>query len=108
MPTLVRLFIFLLFIAGLGVIGMIALTVTVDPGEKDITIKIPAREMAQASKPLDINDLPAPVNIAPKDGSSASGALSVTATASAEPSIDMTDSAASAPGVKTVDVGGGE
>jgi hypothetical protein len=104
MPTLVRLFVFLIIIAGLGFAGMIALTVMVDPGEKDITIKIPARELAQAqtNKPLDLNDLPAPVNVAPRDAASTSAVASGSAP---EPRIDTADPAASQPGVKTVDVG---
>ena len=104
MPTLVRLFVFLLIVAGLGFAGMIALTIMVDPGEKDITIKIPARELAQAqtNKPIDLNDLPAPVNVVPKDSSAASAVASAPAQ---EPSIDTADPAASQPGVKTVDVG---
>jgi hypothetical protein len=104
MPTLVRLFVFLLIIAGLGFAGMLALTIMVDPGEKDITIKIPARELAEAqtNKPLDLNDLPAPVNVAPKDSSAASAVASASA---AQPSIDTNDPNANQPGVKTVDVG---
>ena len=104
MPTLVRLFVFLIIIAAIGFAGMLALTLMVDPGEKDITIKIPARELAQAqtNKPLDLNDLPAPVNVAPKDSSAASAVASAS---TAEPSIDTTDPNANQPGVKTVDVG---
>ena len=44
MPTLIRLVIFLLFIAGLGYAGMFALAVMVDPGEKEIVTRIPARD----------------------------------------------------------------
>ena len=73
MPTLIRLFVFLLVLAGLGFAGMIALTAMVDPGEKDITIKIPARELTAPAGgldgPIDLNDLPAPVNVAPRDES---------------------------------------
>jgi hypothetical protein len=73
MPTLIRLFLVLLVLAGLGFAGMIALTVMVDPGEKDITIKIPARELAPPAGgldgPIDLNDLPAPVNVAPREPS---------------------------------------
>jgi hypothetical protein len=105
MPTLIRLSLFLLFIAGLGFAGMIALTVMVNPDEKDITIKIPARELTPASQPIDLNNLPAPVNVAPKDAPSGASASQP---ASADPSIDLTDTGASASGVKTVDVGGGE
>ena len=48
MPTLIRLFLVLAVLAGLGFAGMFALTVMVDPGEKDITIKIPARSWMYA------------------------------------------------------------
>jgi hypothetical protein len=104
MPTLIRLFIVLLVLAGLAFAGMIALTIMVDPGEKDITIKIPPRELAPPSQPLDVNNLPAPVNVAPKD-SSAESSASGAPTAGSEPSIDTSDSEASESGVKTVDTG---
>ena len=98
MPTLIRLLIVLLVLSGLVFAGMIALTVMVDPGEKDITIKIPARELVPPSAPLDLSNLPAPVNVAPKDSSSQDAPASL-------PSIDTSDSDASASGVKTVDTG---
>jgi hypothetical protein len=93
MPTLIRLFVALVVLAGLGFAGMLALTIMVDPGEKDITIKIPARDLVASPNgdPLNVNDLPAPVNVAPKDASS-----------SAESAIDTSDPEASASGVKTV------
>jgi hypothetical protein len=72
MPTLIRLFLVLVFLGGLGFAGMIALTVMVDPGEKDITVKIPARELVPAGgggDAIDVNDLPDPVNIAPVSSS---------------------------------------
>ena len=71
MPTLIRLFLVLVVLAGLGFAGMFALTMFVDPGEKDITIKIPARELIPAEGPeiIDVNDLPAPVNVAPRASS---------------------------------------
>ncbi len=113
MPTLVRLLVFLIVIAGIGFAGIVALTVMVDPGEKDVTIKIPARDLTPASQPIDLGNLPAPVNIVHDTPSGAAsdaptGAASNAAPVvggSAEPSIDTTDSAASAPGVKTVDTG---
>ncbi len=73
MPTLIRLFLVLVVLAGLGFAGMFALTMVVDPGEKDITIKIPARELIPAEAPdsIDVNDLPAPVNVAPRASSEA-------------------------------------
>jgi hypothetical protein len=97
MPTLIRLFIVLVVLAGLVFAGMIALTIMVDPGEKDITIKIPARDLVPPSAPIDLDNLPAPVNVAPKDESSAAS--------SSLPSIDISDSEASESGVKTVDTG---
>lgn len=73
MPTLIRLVIFLLVLAGLIFGGMVALTLFVDPGEKDITIKIPTRDLVppplNGNDPLGINGLPAPVNIVPKEPS---------------------------------------
>jgi hypothetical protein len=73
MPTLIRLFLVLAFLGGLGFAGMIALTVMVDPGEKDVVIKIPARELIAAdggpNETIDLNDLPAPVNVAPRASS---------------------------------------
>ena len=71
MPTLIRLFVVLVVLAGLGLAGMFALTVLVDPGEKDITIKIPARELVPADNPeiIDVNDLPAPVNVVSRSSS---------------------------------------
>jgi hypothetical protein len=74
MPTLIRLFLVLVFLGGLGFAGMIALTMVVDPGERDITVKIPARELVPAGgggDVIDVNDLPDPVNIAPAPSSDA-------------------------------------
>ena len=95
MPTLIRLLIVLLVLSGLVFAGMIALTVMVDPGEKDITIKIPARELVPPSQPIDVNNLPAPVNVAPKDESSS-------AASSEEPEDDNSSD------VKTLAPGDGE
>jgi hypothetical protein len=74
MPTLIRLFLVLVFLGGLGFAGMIALTMVVDPGERDITVKIPARELVPAGgggDAIDVNDLPDPVNIVPAPSSEA-------------------------------------
>ena len=95
MPTLVRLFVILIVLAVLVGAGMLALTVFVDPGEKDITIKIPTRELVAPPAPLDVNNLPAPVNVAPKASSAASS----------DPTIDTNDPESSESGVKTVDTG---
>ncbi len=105
MPTLIRLFVVLVVLAILGFAGMVALTIMVDPGEKDITIKIPSRELVPPPETeLDMSDLPAPVNVAPKDESSASDAPS----GPADISIDTSDPEADESGVKTVDTGTAE
>ncbi len=71
MPTLIRLFIVLVVLAGLGFGGMVALTLMVDPGEKDITIRIPARELVPPANSgvIDLDNLPAPVNVVPRASS---------------------------------------
>lgn len=48
MPTLIRLLLTLLVLVGLAYGGMFALVAAVDPGEKEITIRIPARELVAA------------------------------------------------------------
>ena len=60
MPTLIRLVVFLLFLAGLVFAAMFALTVFVDPGEKEITIRIPARDLQV--EPV----RPAPLTVSPE------------------------------------------
>ncbi|WP_417307708.1 hypothetical protein [Devosia sp.] len=45
MPTLIRLFIVLLVLAGLAYGAMVALVATVEPREKLETIRIPTREL---------------------------------------------------------------
>ena len=45
MPTLIRLIIALLFLAGLVYAGMIALIAYVEPTPKEVTIRIPAAEL---------------------------------------------------------------
>lgn len=61
MPTLIRLLIVLLVLAALVLAAMIALAVLVDPGEKQITVRVPARELGnvQTSDPLGIRRPPA-------------------------------------------------
>lgn len=48
MPTLIRLFVLLLVLAGLGYGGMVALTMVVTPKEREVSIRIPARELLKA------------------------------------------------------------
>jgi len=45
MPTLIRLLVALIFLGCLGFAGLFALTIFVDPGQKEITVKIPQREL---------------------------------------------------------------
>lgn len=54
MPTLIRLLVILLILVGLAYGGMFALVAAVDPGEKEITVRIPARRLiaAQEREPL--------------------------------------------------------
>ena len=61
MPTLIRLFVFLVILAGLGFAAMLALTIFVDPGEKEISYAIPARDLAvEPARPAPIVTTPAP------------------------------------------------
>ena len=48
MPTLIRLLVVLLGLAGLAYGGMFALVAAVDPGEKEITVRIPTRDLVAA------------------------------------------------------------
>jgi hypothetical protein len=48
MPTLIRLLVILLVLVGLAYGGMFALVAAVDPGEKEITVRIPTRELVAA------------------------------------------------------------
>jgi hypothetical protein len=45
MPTLIRLIIMLLFLAGLVYAGMFALVAFVEPTPKEVTIRIPSRDL---------------------------------------------------------------
>ena len=45
MPSLIRLVIALLFLAGLVFGGMVALTVFVTPQDKDVTMRVPTRDL---------------------------------------------------------------
>jgi hypothetical protein len=45
MPTLIRLVVILLVLVGLAYGAMFGLVAVVDPGEKDVTIRIPARDL---------------------------------------------------------------
>lgn len=51
MPTLIRLIITLLFLAGLVYAGMIALIAFVEPTPREQTIRIPQRELLSGGQP---------------------------------------------------------
>lgn len=75
MPTLIRLLVFLLVLAGLAFGGMVALTLFVDPGQKEIRRPIPTRDLMpgqQQNDPLGIREqLPEPVLETPAEGAPA-------------------------------------
>lgn len=48
MPTLIRLLVILLVLVGLAYGGMFALVAVVDPGEKEVTVRIPTRDLVAA------------------------------------------------------------
>lgn len=50
MPTLIRLVITLLFLAGLVYGGMIALVAYVQPKQKEVTVRIPTTELLKSSE----------------------------------------------------------
>jgi hypothetical protein len=45
LPTLIRLIVALLFLGALGFAGLFALTIIVDPGQKQIVVKIPQSQL---------------------------------------------------------------
>lgn len=51
MPTLIRLVISLLFLAGIVYGGMVALVAYVQPKPKEVTIRIPTTDLLKASAP---------------------------------------------------------
>lgn len=65
MPTLIRLIITLLFLAGLVYGGMIALVTYVQPTPKETTIRIPQRDLLGGGDPVLPGQAPAPTDPAP-------------------------------------------
>lgn len=51
MPTLIRLVITLIFLAGLVYAGMFALVAFVEPTPKEVTIRIPQRDLLSGGQP---------------------------------------------------------
>lgn len=45
MPSLIRLVITLLFLGALAYAGMFALSVLVEPREKEVSVRVPARDL---------------------------------------------------------------
>lgn len=60
MPTLFRLLITILFLAGLVYAGMFALVSFVEPNPKDVTLRIPTRELLGEAAPTRPAGLPTP------------------------------------------------
>ena len=60
MPTLIRLLITLLFLAGLAYAGMFALVTMVEPSPKETTIRIPTGELLGERAPGLPGQTPAP------------------------------------------------
>jgi hypothetical protein len=73
MPTLIRLFILLLVLAALAFGGMVALVAVVEPKQKEVTVRIPARDLVPTVRrdPLVLREIdtsrpaPAPQPAAP-------------------------------------------
>jgi hypothetical protein len=69
MPTLIRLIVALLFLGGLAFAGMFALSAMVDPGEREVRVRIPARDLMMTTEdgdPVNLRDqLPAPTVTTP-------------------------------------------
>lgn len=64
MPTLIRLIIILLFLAGLVYGGMIALVTYVQPNPKETTIRIPQRDLLGGGEPTLPGQAPDPTDAA--------------------------------------------
>ena len=70
MPTLIRLIVILLVLVGIGYGAMFGLVMMVEPRDKDVTIRIPARDLLPQSRPetlvrREINTTRAPEAVAP-------------------------------------------
>ena len=93
MPTLIRLIIILIFLGGLAFAGMIGLTAVVQPGEKEIRVRIPARDLMAtdaAGDPLDLRDqLPAPRVTDPEPGAPAELPAPPASSTTNQPAPDM-------------------
>jgi hypothetical protein len=57
MPTLIRLIVVLLVLVGIGYGAMLALVMTVHPADKDVTIRIPARDLVPGAQPVERREI---------------------------------------------------
>jgi hypothetical protein len=84
MPTLIRLIVVLLVLVGIAFGGMVALVATVSPRDKQVTIRIPARDLVpdtqrdplvrreiDTTRPVAPVDTPAEVPAAPAEAPAA-------------------------------------
>jgi hypothetical protein len=60
MPTLIRLIVLLAILAGLAFGAMVALTIFVDPGEREMSVRIPARDLVPGAPRQNLSDSAAP------------------------------------------------
>jgi hypothetical protein len=60
MPTLFRLLVVLIFLAGLVYAGMFALVAFVEPNSKEVSMRIPTRELLKETAPTRPAGLPTP------------------------------------------------
>jgi len=86
MPTLIRLIITLLFLAGLVYAGMVALIAFVEPTPREVTIRIPQRDLLSGGQPA-LPGQQAPADSAPA-GAANEPAASAADAAAPEPLTD--------------------
>ena len=86
MPTLIRLVVILLVLAGLAYGAMFALVVFVTPNEKEVTVRIPARDLVPAPQrdPLVLRQIDTSRTASPPPAEPAPAAEAPAAEASAE------------------------
>jgi hypothetical protein len=94
MPTLIRLFIILLVLAGLVFGGMVGLVAMVHPNEKEVTIRIPARDLVPAPTrdPLVVREIDT-TRQAPATDTTAAPPADTTAAPAADGTAPATDAA---------------
>ncbi len=99
MPTLIRLLVFLLVLAGLGYGAMFALVAMVKPNEKEVTVRIPARDLVPSTtrdplvqREIDTTrtpDSPPPAAPAPAAAPAADAPMAQTPTSQLPPRDDV-------------------